>query len=128
MRMKMILGIVGGLTLLTGAVTLADPQDRPGIITQARVFVENRSRSDAVAVRLDDVTTDRPLRVQQMEGTVVRARLVSQPWEYRTITVRLGDDPSAALAPLGAEGWETTGLQLVANGVVAVVLKRPSQR
>ena len=127
MRMKMALGVVGAL-LLAGTATFAVPtQDRPGIMTQARVFVENRSRAEAVPVSLQEVATDRPLKVQ-MDGAVVQARLVSQPWEYRTMTVRSGEDPAPALTTLGGQGWEATGIQLVSNGVVGLVLKRPTQR
>ena len=126
MRMIVVLGVVSTLAVFAGTVTLADPQDRPGIMTQARVLVEN-GNAEAVPVRLQDIATDRPLKVQ-MDGAVVPARLVSQPWEYRTVTVRTGDDPAAALTTLGAQGWEATGIQLTADGVVGVVLKRPAQR
>jgi hypothetical protein len=128
MRTKVSLGVVGALALVAATASLADPaQDRPGIITQARVLVENRTAAEAVPVTLQDVATTRPLRVQ-MDGAVVVVRLASQAWEYRTLAVRSGEDPAMALATLGEQGWEATGVQLPGNGVVNVLLKRPVQR
>jgi hypothetical protein len=124
-----------GLGLLwAGAATLAAPaQDRPGLMTQPRVFVENRTRAEAIPVSVQDVASgafriqvDRPVTLSP--ESVVQARLVAQPWEYRTLLVRPGEDLADALAGLGSQGWETTGSQQDANGGTAVLLKRPASR
>jgi hypothetical protein len=122
------------LLLVGGASFLADAaQDRPGIVSQARVFIENRNRAEAVPVTLEDVTSERPLNVR-VEGPVtiapasaMQARTLPQAWEYRTVSVKAPDDLAAALAEPGAQGWEAAGAY-VANGSPTVLLKRPLQR
>src|SRR6185295_12100951 len=88
----------GCLVLSLCAATLAAPpqQDRPGIVLQPRVIVENRGRNEAIPVVVQEwATGERPVTVQ-IAGTptmavspdsVVQARLVAQPWAYRTIRV-----------------------------------------
>ena len=127
----------GGATALAAAVMLAAPggqgQDRPGQVGQARVFVENHGRSDAVPVVLQDVMTPTPIGVQVIgtstvaiaPGSAVQARLARQQWEYRTVTLQSGQDPAAALSGPGADGWEATGVLLTAPTGNVVVLKRP---
>ncbi len=127
----------GGVAVVAAGVMLAAPggqgQDRPGQIGQARVFVENRGRSDAVPVVLQDVMTPTPIGVQVIgtptvtiaPASVVQARLARQQWEYRTVDLEREQDPAAALSRAGAEGWETTGIQLLNRAGAPVVMKRP---
>lgn len=135
MRRALAIAAVG-VIITAGGAMLAAPagssQDRPGQISQARVFVENHERNEAIPVVLQEVTTPTPLGVQVIgtptvavsPATVVQARLVRQPWEYRTIRIAAGQDATGALAAAGAEGWEATGIQPDSSGVL-VVLKRP---
>jgi hypothetical protein len=58
-----------------------------------------------------------------MSGAIRRAR---QTWEYQTVTITPGQEPSAILSAAGAGGWETAGLALPAPGGGAlIVMKRP---
>ena len=126
--------LVLGVVITAGGAMLAAPgQDRPGVIGQARVLVENRGRADAVPVVLQDVMTPSPISVQ-VAGTptvalaaasVVQARLARQQWEYRALDLEREQDPAAALSRAGAEGWETTGIQLLNRAGAPVVMKRP---
>jgi hypothetical protein len=103
--------LTGLAALLAGAVTLAAPaQDRPGVMTQGRVLIENRSRAEAIPVTLETVRLDRPVPVQLDSGITLSARLVRQSWEYDSVTIR-GNDFRAALTKLGSEGWEVVAVQ-----------------
>jgi len=127
----------GGVAALAAGVMLAasggQGQDRPGQIGQAKVWIENHGRAEAVPIILEEVAASAPINVQ-VTGTptvaiapasVVQARLARQQWEYRTLTLQPGQDPAAALSGPGADGWETTGVQLTAPAGNVVVLKRP---
>ena len=112
----------GGAMTLTAAVMLAAPrgqgQDRPGQIGQAKVWIENHGRAEAVPVVLEEVTASAPINVQ--------ARRARQQWEYRTLALQPGQDAALALSGLGADGWELTSIQLpAAPGNSVIVLKRP---
>lgn len=105
---------------------------RPGEMTQARVWVQNRSRSEAVAVDLRDVNLDVPLRVVIVNADSslgltrpVQARMVRQTWEYQSVKLRPGEDPVQALASHGASGWEATGIVFAGTDGPTILLKRP---
>jgi hypothetical protein len=116
-----------------GVMLAAQGQDRPGVIGQARVFVENRGGGEAVPVVVQNVLTPSPIGVT-LAGTptvaiapasVVQARLARQQWEYRTLTLQPGQDPAAALSGPGTDGWEVAGVVPVGASGAALVLKRP---
>jgi hypothetical protein len=86
-------------------------------MTQAHVWVQNRSRAEAIPVELSDVSLDAPLKVQ-----VVEARKV---WDYESITLGPNDDAVATLNARGTAGWETTGLAFVTGTSTKLLLKRP---
>jgi len=132
------------LALAIGAsVMLAAPRQiqqpgqttqQPGQMTQARVWIENRSASEAVPVDLRDVNLDHPLRVQIVNGELQYAlthplpvRPVRPVWEYQTITFAPGADMAPRLNPLGADGWETTGIMLANAQGTTLLLKRTRQ-
>ena len=113
---------------------LGQTTQQPGQMTQARVWIENRSASEAVPVDLRDVNLDHPLRVQIVNGELQYALtnpLPVQPvrpvWEYQTITFAPGADMAPRLNPLGAAGWETTGVMLANAQGTTLLLKRPRQ-
>ena len=123
---------LSGIALTAGAVMLAAPgQDRPGQPTQARVWVENRGRNEAVPIILQDVATG-PLGVHVVgtptvaiaPASIVQARFVRQLWEYRTVSVQPGQDVVKVLAGAGTEGWEVT-LQMPDQSGTVLLLKRP---
>jgi hypothetical protein len=116
-----------GRTQQPGQVT-----QQPGQMTQARVWIENRSRSEAVPVDLRDVNLDHPLHVQIINGELqhgpsnpVQVRPVRPLWEYQTVTLATGEEMAQKLNPLGGNGWETTGITSVSGQGTMVLLKRP---
>jgi hypothetical protein len=122
---------VACLALTAGTVMLAarGQNSRPGEIGANHVLVDNPSEQ-AIPVVLQQRPD--PLRVQVVGTTTVRVdptsavgiRTVRQPWEYRSIAFATGQDPMAALATAGLDGWEAVGFQSSQAGV-AVLLKRP---
>jgi hypothetical protein len=126
--------IVGAL--LTGATALvAAPGQtvRPGQMTEARVWVQNRGSTEALPVDVREVNIDRPIRVQVMNGmsgeqwaiqSPVNVRVARPLWEYKSIMVDSGADPVMALNVEGAAGWETTGVVATGNGKTTLLLKR----
>jgi hypothetical protein len=124
---------VACLALTAGAVMLAargQQFSRPGEIGGNHVLVDNRSPEQAIPVVLQQRPD--PPRVQVVGTTTVRVdptsavgiRAVRQLWEYRSIAFATGQDPMAALANAGLDGWEAVGFQSGQAGV-AVLLKRP---
>jgi hypothetical protein len=126
-----VLGV--GVLLLGGSVMLAAPdQNQPGQMTQARVWVMNSGRTEAVPISLRDVTLDRPMRVVVANGEAgsgstasLRVQLVPSVWDYQTVTVAGADDAARTLAKAGAEGWETTGIAWPESNRTALLMKRP---
>jgi len=139
MRTALAMVALGG-GVLTGGAGLAAPGqlppagDRPGQISQARVWVENRGRNEAIPVSIQDAPMSPPLSVQVVgtptvtlaPSSVVQARLVRQQWEYRTIAIPSSpEDTARALSAAGADGWETTGIVLSNQAGSPLVLRRP---
>lgn len=121
--------VVAGVAMLAAAGQL-----RPGEMTQARVWIENRSKSEAVPVMihgLDDL--EKPLRVEIVgtptvgiaPTTVAQVRVVRQTWDHRTVTIAAGADVEASLRQAGLEGWEAVGFQPAPQGGMLVLMKRP---
>ena len=122
------------LALACSASGLA-AQNPPGLPTQARVYVLNAARTEAVAVKLIDAE---PLRVvvngvpavtiSGVPAVTAQTQVARQRWEYRTVAVPRGVDPSTQLNVLGNDGWETTGVTTdTSDGGVNIVVKRPRQ-
>jgi hypothetical protein len=125
-----------GVLVTAGGMMLAPVragQDRPGQIGQARVFIENTGKNQAVPVALQEAAIATPLNVQVVgtptvafaPSAVVQARVVRQAWEYRTVRIPAGQDAAAALSAAGADGWEAVGVQSADAAGMLVVLKRP---
>jgi hypothetical protein len=122
-----------GILLLGGSAMLAAPdQTQPGQLTQARVWVMNSGRTEAVPVNLRDASLDAPLRVLVQNGEPgsgsphsLRVQLVPSVWDYQMITVTGADDAARTLAKAGAEGWETTGVAWPEANRTALLMKRP---
>jgi|SRR6516162_602812 len=100
------LGFTAGAALLTAR----GQYSRPGEIGANHVTVDNR------------VEVTGTVAIDPAKAVGVRA--VRQPWEYRTLTVGAGKDPSAGLAAAGLEGWEAVGIQSGPGGTTTL-LKRP---
>jgi hypothetical protein len=129
--------LAGCVLIAAGIVAGAAAQDRtaaPGQPTKANVWIQNRGENEAIPVRIQTMAPEaRPVRVQitgtpavtidAMSGPIRRAR---QTWEYQTVTIAAGQEPTAILNAAGAGGWETAGLALPAPGGGAlIVMKRP---
>jgi hypothetical protein len=121
---------VFALIVATAALVTAD-QTYPGQPTQAKVWIQNHGRSEVVPVSLQEIASDTQLKVQ-VSGTptvqvvnAIDARIVRQTWQYSRVVIGSGQDPIVELNKAGADGWETTGLQLTESRGVAYVLKRP---
>ena len=134
MRTNTIAGIfAGGLIAGSGALLAAPGQTmQPGQMTQAKVWVQNSGRGEAIPVDLRDVNVDRPLRMQIVNGDPAQGtpnplavRVLRPLWDYKLITVAPGSDMSGPLNGEGAGGWETTGIAYVTATGTALVLKRP---
>ena len=122
--------------VVAGTSILAAPSQTatPGQMTQARVWVQNRGRSEALPVDVREVNLDAPLRVhvtnadpQYAATSPVQVHEVRRVWEYETIAIPA--DAQANIASLhntrGANGWETTGISSVnTEGAMVMLLKR----
>jgi hypothetical protein len=138
MRTIFVMTALAGFAVVIAAhgALLAAPgqgQERPGIIGQSKVWIENRGAEEAVPVTLQNVVAPAPLAVQ-VSGTpivafaptaVVQARVIRQSWEYRTISLTSGLDPAPALTAAGNEGWEIAGQLAPSPSGSLLVLKRP---
>lgn len=126
------LGVLSGCAVLAlvSIGSAAPPQTRPGEIARPEVWVQNRTPEEALPVRMVDA--DPPMRVQvsnvahvEVDRTVATAA-TRQAWEYSQVTIPAGQNAAAILNRVGADGWETTGLQLPSgNDGIIVVVKRP---
>ncbi len=133
------------IAVAAGTAMIAAPGqfDRPGP-TKARVWIENRNRNEAIPVFvLQNLQSDAgpvPVVVQNMSSAPVPVRLMKTPtaelpilpvsvarqnWEYYTLNLEAGQNPTSPLTRLGAEGWETTGVQVPNGSATFIVLKRP---
>ena len=135
MRAETVARAFAFVLIVAGTSILAAPGQttaRPGQMTEAHVWVQNRGRSEAVPVELRDVNLDAPLKVHIINGEPqysqstgpVQVREIRRVWDYETITVKATEDMAARLNTRGAIGWETTGIWSVNADVTSILLKR----
>ena len=134
-----VISVIAVTALVTfRSVMLAAPEQQtaqyPGQMTEARVYIQNRARGEAVAVTLQDVASDlAPLSVRLVNppnlatAEPLRVREVAKPWEYQVVPVPAAANAMTTLTNLGAQGWEVTGGFNAANGAAMLLLKRPRQ-
>jgi hypothetical protein len=110
--------VVTSLAMTAGAaVIIAQGPSRPGEMTQARVWVENRSPNEAIPVVVE--------RIASVDQSVtVATRVVRQGWEYRSIVLAAGAESARDLERAGNEGWEAVGT-LQTGPAGTVLFKRP---
>ena len=113
-----------------------DQTARPGDMTEAKLWIQNRTRADAIAVNLRAADIETPLRVLvantdsnphpvKVSGSI-RTQPLRQEWDYETVVLVPDTNPLQALKPLGLAGWETTGVSWTnAQGTTTLLLKRP---
>ena len=136
MRLKPMSVAVACTIFVVSSAMLASPQQTtqtPGQMTQARVWIENRGKGEAVPVTLQESVLDAPIRVRVVNAQVnsgldepANVRIVRQPrvWQYQTVIVKPDENLATALSAAGAAGWETTGLALTSAQGTTVLLKR----
>jgi hypothetical protein len=129
-----LVAVLSIASLSAGSAVLGAPQIRPGEMTKARVWIENRDGADAIPTTIESMSMDaKPLRVELtgtpavalVPSTVVHAHLARQAWEHRLLTIPAGQDLAVALSKTDADGWEAVGFQVTPQGSTAVLLKRP---
>jgi hypothetical protein len=127
--------MVAGTSILAAPAQVMPGQTtaQAGQMTEARVYIQNRGRGQAVPVELRDVNLESPLRVQVINGdpsmrvNPVMVAETRKVWEYETIAIPAGAPANVAvlLNAQGANGWETTGISLPSADGMTVLLKRP---
>jgi hypothetical protein len=124
---KSVAIVLSVVAAISGWVWIAAAQDRPGMPTQARVWIENRRADEAVPVTMVQRPSDSPHRVELVgaASAIVRTRRAPDAWDYQTIVVPANQQAATALEPLGREGWEVTGVQFPASNGAVLLLKRP---
>ena len=134
MRVNTIVRVSAFALVVAGTSILAAPGQtaQPGQMTQARVWVQNRGRGEAIPVELRDVNLDAPLKVVVANGdpafrtNPVQVTEIRKMWEYQTVTLPSPEDVTAVLNGRGTAGWETTGIAFTAqDGRTTLLLKRP---
>src|SRR3954471_4394065 len=92
--------------LLAGTPMRAAPDQtaRPGQMTDAKVWVQNRGKGEAVPVELREVNLDSMLKVQIINGetqypsaSAVNVRHVRLAWDYVTLTIQPTEDVTQRL-------------------------------
>ena len=106
-----------------GVVVLrARGQARPGEMTQARVWVENRNPNEAVPVVVENVVT--PITAHLDTTSTVQTVAARQIWQYRSVQL-----PAAAagetLNPVGTDGWEAVSVLQSTPSGATILFKRP---
>ena len=134
MRAESIARLCAFVLIVAGTSILAAPEQtgQPGQMTQARVWVQNRGRGEAVPVELRDVNLDTPLKVQVINGDAgfrqlnpVQVTEIRKMWDYEIVKVAGADDVVSVLSTKGTAGWETTGIAFVTADGTTLLLKRP---
>jgi hypothetical protein len=131
----MVMSMLAAALVAGSTMRAAPDQARPGEMTEAKVWIQNRNRAEAIPVDLRDVNLDTPLRVQVANGETnphsvrvagpIRVQLLRQEWDYDTLVIAAGTSPVQALKSPGLAGWETTGIAWTAGEQTTLLLKRP---
>jgi hypothetical protein len=136
MRLKpMSVAVACAIFVVSSAMRASPDQttQTPGQMTQARVWIENRGKEEAVPVTLQESELDAPLRVRVVNAQAnpgvddpVYVRVVRQPrvWQYQTVIVKPGENLATALSAAGTAGWETTGIALSTAEGTTILMKR----
>ena len=118
-RSVVLLSLVMTVAVVTGASAFQQinpiPQsNEPGHPSPPNVWVMNRTANEAI-----------PVTFAMEEG--VRTHAMAQAWQYISISVPTNRDVSAALAPVGADGWEAVGVIAETGDHAIVLFKRPAR-
>jgi len=122
---RIAIGFVLVLVCIAGADFLSargQSTARPGEMTQARVWIENRSPNEAVPVIVENVVT--PITAHLDTTSTVQTVAARQTWQYRSEQLSPGAS-AAVLDRVGMEGWEAVGLIQSGPMGVTILFKRP---
>jgi hypothetical protein len=125
--------VAGGATLAQQVKPVKEDPGPVGLMGQAKVLVINTGAKQAIPVSFDGADA---VKVQvtgtaavQIAGTPpVQARTMRQSWEYKQITLPVGQDPTNTLNAAGLDGWEATGIAFTTTDATRIILKRPTDR
>jgi hypothetical protein len=118
----------GGAAALTVRAQVTAPV--PGVMTQARVWIQNRGQGEAVPVSVEQAGTltvrlAGPTNLTLAPGSTVGTQAARQAWDYETVRVAAGQDAAAALGPAGQDGWEAVGVTATDGSGATILMKRP---
>ncbi|HYM24873.1 MAG TPA: hypothetical protein VEU08_16770 [Vicinamibacterales bacterium] len=138
MRKWFVCGLAVGALGFAGSAMIAAPaQKYPGQPTDARVWIENRTKPEAIAISVQDVASDAymnvrvtsmpPVTIEKMPAVTVAGGVERrrQAWQYQTLLVRPGQDIAAELNRAGSDSWEATGSQTQDSNGILFIMKRP---
>src|SRR5436190_6426296 len=97
-------------TCSIGAVVLrarGQATARPGDMTQARVWIENRNPAEAIPVVVENVVA--PITAHLDTTSTVQTVAAHQAWQYRTWPLPK-DAAGENLNTFGMDGWEAVGV------------------
>ena len=124
--------LVACVAFVAGAAIFpAAQQNRPGDVIPPRVWIENRSATDAIPVVVQDAAKPMPVQLIAMpsvhvaSAATIPTRAVRESWEYRTLSVPSGQDAAGLLAAPGNDGWEAVGVLPSTQAGAVLLLKRP---
>lgn len=111
--------VIAGFVTIASSGQVARPgTEHPGELTAGRMWIENRGIDEAIPVVLQE-----PIALAQ--PAPVQARVVQQPWEYRTVVVGADQEMAEVLTRAGADGWEAVSVLAPTTRGTPVLLKRP---
>ena len=132
--------VTATVVLAAGSAIVAAPQQiRPGEMTRGEVWIQNRGKTEAVPVSIQEgavqvsgtalVQVSGTPTVTIAPGSTVQTRPSRDEWwEYKVVSINAAGSDLSALTIAGREGWETTGVQFTAPAGTTVLLKRPGRR
>jgi len=128
-RSLIVCGILGG-TVLAGASSTFARQNQPGMPTLAQVYIQNRDRSEAIPIKVQNTGDSLPVIVVGMptvsfaQNAVVGTMSARQVWEYRRLVIATTNDVTPSLNEAGLQGWEAV-TAVTAGSNTIWTLKRP---
>jgi len=123
--MKPVAFVLAVVTAGAVALYARGQTQRPGDMTQARVWVQNRPEEPVPVVVQRTVETSRVNLVAIDPSVTLPTRAVVQGWAYQSISIPSSAVPETALQQAGNAGWEAVGILQSGPTGFTVLLKRP---
>lgn len=119
--MKPVVLVLAVVTAGAVALYARGQTQRPGDMTQARVWVENRGRGQAVPVVVENL----PASVRVDDSPPIHVVTGRQQWDYRSVQLQAAANADVFNNPLGTEGWEAVGVIQASASGATILFKRP---